>query len=132
MHTGKKNVVDNKLGTLLNMNGKTKDNLEARQDLRKMNLRPELHPFIVKNGKTLLPIACFTMTKKEKTNILQMSHDVKVPYEYTSNVSRCVKLKECIVGCLKCHDNHIIMQQLLPIALRGTLSDDIVRPLIKL
>jgi hypothetical protein len=29
------------------MNGKTKYNLEARQDLHKMNLRPELHPFIV-------------------------------------------------------------------------------------
>ena len=31
MHT-EKNVVDNILGTLLNMSGKTKDNLEARQD----------------------------------------------------------------------------------------------------
>jgi len=30
------------------------------------------------------------------------------------------------------HDNHIIMQQLMPIALRGTLSDDVVRPLIEL
>jgi hypothetical protein len=29
------------------MNGKTKDNHEIRQDLRKMKLRPELHPFIV-------------------------------------------------------------------------------------
>jgi hypothetical protein len=47
MHTEKKSVVDNILGTLLNMNGKTKYNLEARQDLHKMNLRPELHPFIV-------------------------------------------------------------------------------------
>jgi hypothetical protein len=44
------------------MNGKTKDNLEARQDLRKMNLRPELHPFTAENGKTLLPATYFTMT----------------------------------------------------------------------
>jgi hypothetical protein len=33
---------------------------------------------------------------------------------------------------LKSHDNHIIMQQLMPNALRGTLSDDVVRPLIEL
>jgi hypothetical protein len=37
-----KNVVDNILGMLLDMSGKTKDNHEARQDLRKMKLRPEL------------------------------------------------------------------------------------------
>jgi hypothetical protein len=59
-------------------------------------------------------------------------HDVRVPNGYSSNVSRCVKLNECTVGGLKSHDNHIIMQQLLPIALRGTLSDDVVRPLIEL
>jgi hypothetical protein len=111
------------------MNGKTKDNLEARQDLRKMNLRPELHPFTAENGKTLLPAACFTMTKKEKTDFLQVLHDVGVPDGYSSNVSRCVKLKECTIESLKSHDNHIIMQQLMPIALRGTLSDDVVRPL---
>jgi hypothetical protein len=108
------------------MNGKTKDNLEARQDLRKMNLRPERHPFTSKNGKTLLPAACFTMTKKEKTNFLQVLHDVREPDGYSSNVSRCVKLKEYTVGGLKSHDNHIITQQLMPIVLRGTLSDDVV------
>jgi hypothetical protein len=130
MHT-EKNVVDNILDTLLNMNGKTNDNLKARQNLRKMNLRPELHPFAVKNGKTLLPAICFTMTKKEKTDFLQVLQDVTVADGYSSNVSRCVKLKECTVGGLKSHDNHIIMQQLLPIALRGTLSDNVVRPLIE-
>jgi hypothetical protein len=89
MHT-KTNVVDNILGTLLNMNGKTKDNQEARQDLCKMKLRPELHPFTAKNGKTLFPVAYFTMTKKKKRltsykcymmlecqmDILQMCHVV--------------------------------------------------------
>jgi len=98
MHTEKKNVVDNILGTLLNMNDKTKDNLEARQDLRKMNLRPELHLFTTENGKTLLSAACFTMTKKEKTDFLQVLHDVRMLDGYSSNVSRCVKLKECFVG----------------------------------
>jgi hypothetical protein len=131
MHT-EKNVVDNILGTLLNMNGKIKDNLESRQDLCKMNLRPKLHSFTAENGKTLLPTTCFTMTKKEKTDFLQVLHDVRVPYGYSSNMSRCLKLKECTIRGLKSYDNHIIMQQLMPIALRGTLSDDVLRPLIEL
>jgi hypothetical protein len=54
----------------LNMNRKIKDNLEARQDLHKINLRPKLHPFTAENCKTYLPVACFTMTKKEKTDFL--------------------------------------------------------------
>jgi hypothetical protein len=65
MHT-EKNVVDNILGMLLNLNGKTKDNLEARQDLHKMNLRLKLHPFTAGNNKTCLPTACFTVTKKRE------------------------------------------------------------------
>jgi hypothetical protein len=96
-----------------------------------MNLRPQLHPFTAANGKTLLPAACFTMTTKEKTDFFPVLHDVRVPDGYSSNVSRCVKLKECTVGGLKSHDNHIIMQQLLPIAPRGTLSNYVVRLLIK-
>jgi hypothetical protein len=63
---------------------------------------------------------------------MQVLHDVRVPDGYSSNVSRCVKLKECTIRGLKGHDNHIIMQQLMPIALQGTLSDDVVRPLFKL
>ncbi|GLT52849.1 hypothetical protein SLA2020_261650 [Shorea laevis] len=60
-----------------------------------MNLRPKLHPFTTENNKTYLPAAYFTMTKKEKTDFLQVLHDVRVPDGYSSNVSRCVKLKEC-------------------------------------
>jgi hypothetical protein len=31
-------------GTILGLEGKSKDNLGARQDLQQMNIRPELHP----------------------------------------------------------------------------------------
>ena len=34
-----KNVVDNVIGTVLNMDGKTKDNLKARIDLEEMGIR---------------------------------------------------------------------------------------------
>ncbi|XP_062162205.1 uncharacterized protein LOC133869265 [Alnus glutinosa] len=123
-----KNVLDNIICTLLDIKGKTKDNHEARKDLQKMCLRPTLHPFTNDNGKTYLPAACFTMSNDEKYQFLKVIKDVRVPDGYASNVSRCVKLKEHTIGGLKSHDSHILMQQLLPIALRGSLPKKVVEP----
>ncbi|XP_060208827.1 uncharacterized protein LOC132636136 isoform X2 [Lycium barbarum] len=40
---------------------------------------------------------------------------------YSSNISRCVDVKQRRLSGLKIHDFHILMQQLLPIALRNAL-----------
>ena len=50
-----KNVVDNIIGTLLNLDGKTKDSLKARQDLKNMGIRSEIHLENVGNDKTRMP-----------------------------------------------------------------------------
>jgi len=47
-------------------------------------------------------------------------------------VSCCVKLKERIIRGMKSHDSHILMQQLLPVALHGSLPKNVVEPLIQL
>jgi hypothetical protein len=39
-----KNVFDNCYGTIFNLEGKTKDILQARRNLIEMNIREELHP----------------------------------------------------------------------------------------
>jgi hypothetical protein len=39
---------------------------------------------------------------------------------YASNISRCVRMNDHRLSGLKSHDNHVLMQQLLPIALRGS------------
>jgi len=57
---------------------------------------------------------------------------MKVPDGYASNVSRCVKLKKRSIRGLKSHDSHIIMQQLMPIALRGPLPEKVTKPLIEM
>ena len=58
------------------------------------------------------------MTPAEKDDFLQVLRDVRVPDGYASNISHRVNLKERKIFGLKSHDNHILMQQLLPIALR--------------
>ena len=124
--------MDNILGTLLDITGKTKDNHEARKDLQKMGLRENLHPFTSNNGKIYLPPACHTMSHLKKTNFLKVIRVVRVPDGYALNVSRCIRLKESTIVGLKSHDSHILMQQIMPIALHGPLSDKVVRLLIEL
>jgi len=57
-----KYICDNVIGTLLNIEGKTRDSLKAQLDLVDLNLRPYLHL----NDSEEIPIACYTVSKKEK------------------------------------------------------------------
>ena len=127
-----KNVTNNIMATLLDLAGKTKDTYQSCLDLKAMGIRSELH-LVHKGVDTVeMPAACYNMTTSEKDGFLQVLKDVRVPDRYASNMSRCVHLKECKISSLKSHDDHILMQQLLPIALRGSLSSQVTRPLIKL
>ena len=42
-----------------------------------------------------------------------------MPDGYTSNISRCVNLKEQKITGLKSHDCHILIEDLLPLALKA-------------
>ena len=71
------------------------------------------------------------MSTEDKTNFLKVLQDVRVPDGYASNISRCVKLGDRTILSLKSHDSHVLMQQLLPIALRGSnLPRNVVTPLV--
>ena len=124
--------MDNILGTILDMKEKIKDNLEARRNLQEMGLRRTFHPYMSKNGTIYMPVACYTMSKEDKTRFLKVLEDVRVPYGYALNISKCVRLNDCTIMGLKSHDNHVLMQQLLPIAIRGKLPSNVVQPLIRM
>ncbi|XP_027169665.1 uncharacterized protein LOC113769413 [Coffea eugenioides] len=126
-----KNICEIIVATLLNLE-KTKDNKKSRHDLRDMGIRSELHPIEKGNGRSVLPPACFTMKKKENEIFCKVLKGIKVPDGYAANISRCVKVKPPKISGLKSHDYHILMQQLLPIALRRTLSKAVRSPLVKL
>ena len=82
-----------------------------------MEIRSELYLQQKGDDKYTIPPTCFHMTTLEKDGFLQVLWDIRVPDGYVSNISRHVNLKERKISGLKSHDNHILMQQLLPIAL---------------
>ncbi|KAL0556320.1 hypothetical protein IC582_004833 [Cucumis melo] len=112
-----KNVCMNILGTLLDIPEKTKDGLNAGHDLVDLKIRPELTPI---NGekKNFTPLACYTLTKKEKRFLLKSLSEMKVPWGYSSNVTNLVSIEDSKLNGLKSHDCHVLLQQLLPVAIR--------------
>ena len=75
------------------MDGKTKDHLNSRLDLQQLNIRKELHPIEV-GDKFELSTTCYSMSLQEKNIMLKMLKEVKVQDEYSSNISRCIDLKQ--------------------------------------
>lgn len=126
-----KNVCDSVLGTLMNIQGKSKDNLNSRLDLKTLGIKEDLH-LIEKEDKVLLPIAIYTLSNDEKKILCEFLKNVKVPDGYSSNIGRCVNLKEGKVFGLKSHDCHVLLECFLPLALRGLLSKNVRDALIEL
>lgn len=85
-----KNVCDNLIGTLLNLDGKSKDNLKSRLDLEIWKIRIQLHAKMTDNGRKQLSPASFTMIKKEKYIFCKVLKNVKMLDGYASNISKCI------------------------------------------
>lgn len=81
-----KNVCDNLIRTLLNLEGKSKDNEKARKDLMEMDIRHEWHLISQPDKKPYVPPACYTMSNTEKCAFLQVLKDLKIPNGYASNI----------------------------------------------
>ena len=106
--------------------------MKVCRDLQDMGIRPELHPIEYPSGRIYLPPSCFSLNKQEKDIFLNVLKNVKVPDGYASNISRCVHLKPHKLSGLKSHDCHILMQQLLPLAIRKVLPKQVRLTLIEL
>ncbi|XP_020266413.1 uncharacterized protein LOC109841901 [Asparagus officinalis] len=125
-----KNICDNLLSTLLQDGKKSKDDLRARQDLNALNIRHDLQAQEVANGKFDLPSARITMSKVEMQRFCEVLKSVKSPDGYCSNISNNIQVKERKLLGLKTHDYHILLHQLLPVALRNNMADEEVAKVI--
>jgi hypothetical protein len=104
-----KNVWESLLGTLLNMDGKTRDHGHARDDLKKMGIRPELWLDDSVKG-TELPTYCITLSKHDKKEFCGFLKNVKVPSDYSMNVSRLISFPDLKVAPgVKSHNYHVLL-----------------------
>ncbi|CAM8933969.1 unnamed protein product [Rhodiola kirilowii] len=85
-----------------------------------MNIRTKLAPE-PRGQRTYLPPSCTTLSKSEKSRFCGCLKGVKVLYGFSSNIASLVSMKDLRLNGLKSHDYHILIQQLMPIAIRGIL-----------
>ena len=117
-----KNVCDNIVSTLLNIDHKSKDNLKARRDIEHLGVRKKSwSQRRGESGRIYLPPVYFNTSKEAKNFFYEALENVKFLDRYASNISRYVQKHKTLSG-LKSHDYHVLMQHLLPIALRGNID----------
>ncbi|XP_038996619.1 uncharacterized protein LOC120121300 [Hibiscus syriacus] len=128
--SGEKNVCESVYGTLLNLPGKTKDGLRARQDLEVMGIKLELQTQ-PRGNRTWLPPACYTLNTTEKHQFYETLSTIKVPNRYCSNFKNLVSDDVSKMNGLKSNDCHVLMQQLLPFAIKGVLHVKVRKTIIE-
>ena len=71
--------------------------------------------------KIFLPPAPHTLSKKEKDIFCGVLFTLKVPDGYSSNPRNHISMEELKFHSMKAHDFHVLVQQLLPVALHHVL-----------
>ena len=101
--------------------GKPKDSLEAQQDLQEMKEQGNLHLEKTDDRCQYLSPASYTLSKEEKESMFECLDSIKVPSGFSSNIKRIINMQEKKFLNLKSLDSHVLMTQLLSVALRGIL-----------
>jgi hypothetical protein len=125
-------VCDNIINTLLDISGKSKDNLNARLDLQALGIRSDLHLLELEDNQFYLPPAPYSMSPAEKKLFCQVLKGVKFPDCYAANIRHNVLVNEKKIIGLNSHGSHILLQDLLPLAVRRVLPKEVCAVLIHL
>jgi hypothetical protein len=142
-----KNVCESLLATIVNMPDRTKDGPKARHDLELLSIKKELHGppdndddddddetinedtqgprNRAKRRDVVFPAACFTLSEKELEQFFKCLLGVKVSHSYSGNICRYLDEAKKRFSRMKSHDCHVLMMQILPIAIRGIMDEHV-------
>ena len=140
-----KNITESLLGTLCHMSDRTKDGTKARYDLKWLRIRKDLQApdsddddddddqtegtqgrrKRVKKNAVMLTPACFSMSKEELDQFFRCLLGVKVPHGYSEKISRYLYASKKKFTGMKSRDCHVLMTQILPVAIRGLMDEHV-------
>ncbi|KAM3318013.1 hypothetical protein ACQJBY_035636 [Aegilops geniculata] len=133
MHT-EKNIAEALFGTIFDTE-KTKDNVKARLDQEKLCDRPSLN--MIKPGPRRKgwrkPPAPFCPVRKHRKVMMQWVLDkLRFSDGYAGNIMKGVNMSTLRIGGLKSHDYHVWLERVMPVMIRGYVSEEIWRVLAEL
>ncbi|KAL0297752.1 UNVERIFIED_CONTAM: hypothetical protein Sradi_6827300 [Sesamum radiatum] len=102
-----KNVFDNIFNTVMDIEGKTKDNQNAHKDLKNICNGPELE--VDERRSNATPKVAFTLTKEQKKKICEWVRGLRFLDGYASNVARYVDIANLRLHGMKNHDCHVFV-----------------------
>jgi hypothetical protein len=101
---------------------RNKDTVKVRRDLQRRGIRR--HLWLTANprrhGKMFKPAAPYELSNNNFKEFVKCIESLKMPTGYASSLGKHVRSKK--FGGLKSHDYYLLMQQILPLALRGLLE----------
>lgn len=120
------NVSDNILSHLFG----EKDSVATRQDMEEVGRMEHLHLQPLPGGNYSKPRAPYVFTTEERNTFLHLVSTTKVPSGYSSTLTKHVEQNR--LAGLKSHDHHILIEQILPAAVRTLLSRGVRETIIRL
>ncbi|CAM8930615.1 unnamed protein product [Rhodiola kirilowii] len=130
-----KNVFDNIIGTVLGLEGKTKDDIKARKGLEELGVRRKLWFKPTTPGtsrKEKVSKAPYTVTPSEMLEILELIKDVKYPSGYAGTLKSKINLDDKKFIGLKTHDCHVMYSGCCQFVLDLIYPPNVISPLIAL
>jgi hypothetical protein len=118
MHV-EKSVFESTISLLLDIPSKINDGLSARKDLQALEIREELHPLEIPNGKAYLPAASYTLITEEKRAICKCLHRIIVPTGISTNIKNLASMSKLKMSGYNTDDCHMMLSLFLAIAIRA-------------
>jgi hypothetical protein len=119
-----KNVFENIFNTVMDVKGKTKDNIKARLDITLFCNRQNME-LVCDGSRVAKPRANFVLEKNTQLLVYKWLKSLCFPDGHASNISRLVSTEECRLYRIKSYDCHVLMQTLIPLAYSDVLPKEI-------
>jgi len=119
-----KNMFENIFNTVMDVNGKKKDNIKARLDVALFYNRKNME-LVCDGSRVAKARASFVLEKNAQLLVYKWLKSLHFSDGHASNISRLVNMKECRLYGMKSHDCHVFMQTLIPLAFRDLLPKEI-------
>jgi len=115
-----KNMFENIFNIVIDVKGKTKDNIKARLDIALFCNRKNTE-LVCDESRVAKPRASFMLEKNTQLLVYKWLKSLRFPDEHASNISRLVNTEECILYGMKSHDCYVFIQTLIQLAFHDLL-----------